>query len=445
MNTTAMHFVTGSVMPQVRERSVPALVLLISVCTVMVALLYPVRALTESLRPYPIPLLISLIVCVCLLAAYCRRRGGSWNGGLAVLLLFSFLSTLLLWALPDLLESALPEYTGFGENKIETYRAVSSTGILLAVAIPLAATALYQLMGATPRAHDTSRYGIVAIPILLAFSIYCLLIWQILSGGISNWDWSIIIDSYRSFPAPGQPGLKNHILGTLLLMGLTTAISLPLGVGAGLYIGEYGGRMAGLVKFSVSALRAISVFILGLAALSLVNASVGTTFAGVLQGAEHIGAGGTYIAASILLSFLVIPVIARCTDQGCRSLPQELREASVGLGASPGYTLTRLILPWSLPNIVTGLLIGCAEVAGSVAVIIFIAATGTGGVSPTDQVTSLGFVIFDSLFGREGLHSGVMGPYKLTAAALLLVMTLGLSLSAVAIKRRFGARFRIGT
>ncbi len=445
VNEVGRQATSNRLMQWMRDNGVPALVMLASVSAVFVALLHPIRALTESLNPCCVPLLGSLAVCAGLLLAYGQRKEGSWDKGLALLLIVSFLSTLLLWALPDLLEGSLPEYTGYGENKIETYQAIVPTLLLLLSAVPLAASASYHLMGATPRAHDISRYGIVVLPIIVAFFIYGLLIWQVLSKGVSNWDWSVIVDDYRSFPAPGQPGLRNHILGTLLLMGLTSAISLPLGIGAGLYVGEYGGRLSGLVRFSINALRAISVFILGLAALSLVNSSVDSAFAGILQGAQHTGPGGTYLTASIFLSFLVIPVIARCTEQGCHSLPRELREASVSLGVSPGYTLTRLILPWSLPNVVTGLLIGCAEVAGCTAVIMFIAGAGIYGVGPADQVTTLDFVVFDAFFGKEGVHSGTMGPYQAIAAVLLLIITLGLSLVAVALKRRFGARFRSGS
>ena len=230
------------------------------------------------------------------------------------------------------------------------------------------------------------------------------------------------------------------------MMGLTSAISLPLGIGVGLYVGEYGGRISGLVRFSVTSMRAISVFILGLAALGLVISSSGTAFAPVIQGVGSlIGRGGTYLTASIFLSFLVIPVVARCTEQGCRSLPPELREASISLGVTPGYTLTRLILPWSLPNIITGLLIGCAEVAGAVGVIMFIAGTGDYGVGPTRQVTSLDYLIFDEFFNRAGVHGIIMAPYQMMAAVLLLIIALGLSLAAVALKRRFGARFRSGS
>jgi phosphate transport system permease protein len=98
---------------------------------------------------------------------------------------------------------------------------------------------------------------------------------------------------------------------------------------------------------------------------------------------------GSYFTAAIILSLLVIPVIFRSTEEGIRSLPPEIRDGSMALGAPEGYTLTRIILPWSLPNILTGLLIGCAEVAGSVAVIMFIAGTGENGVSPLGEVTPL--------------------------------------------------------
>jgi ABC-type phosphate transport system permease subunit len=196
-----------------------------------------------------------------------------------------------------------------------------------------------------------------------------------------------------------------------------------------------------------TALRAISVLILGITALTISTASKGTILSDIFAGYFVTPAGykqttnGTYVTAAIVMSMLVIPIIARATEEGCRSLPKEIREGSIGLGATEGFTLTHLIVPWSLPNIVTGFLLAAAESAGSVAVLLFIAGTGETGVGPLNQVTSLAYLIFGSEYGHGAFKSS-MGPYQFSAGVLLLVITMGLSASGLILKRRLMRRFR---
>ncbi len=135
----------------------------------------------------------------------------------------------------------LPEYLyGSQINGINHHSLISSL-LLLSVSIPAACFSLFYLLGATPRAYDLSRYPIILFPILLALAAYGLIIWKIAAEGAPNLTWDVI--SSPLSVADDQPGMLNHILGTLLLMVITSVIALPVGVGAGVYASEYGGRM----------------------------------------------------------------------------------------------------------------------------------------------------------------------------------------------------------
>jgi phosphate transport system permease protein len=160
-------------------------------------------------------------------------------------------------------------------------------------------------------------------------------------------------------------------------------------------------------------------------------------------GDMRISQGGSFITASLVLAFLVIPVIARTTEEGCRSLPPDLKEGSLALGASESYTLRRVVLPWALPNIVTGLILSCAEAAGSVTVIMLIAGRGQYGAGPAQQTTSLAHFIYDSQFGNLGFQR-IMKPYQASAAVLLLLLTMGLGMAALLVKRWLVRRYRGG-
>jgi ABC-type phosphate transport system permease subunit len=244
--------------------------------------------------------------------------------------------------------------------------------------------------------------------------------------------------------------MRNQLLGTLLLVGMTAAIALPIGVGAGAYMAEYDGWTSMVIRFCTLVLRAISVFILGVTAFTLADWSAqyapGDARSDLLRGFYLDDAGfkiaghGSYVTAAIVLSMLVIPVISRATEEGFRSVPREIREGSVALGATDGHGFTRILLPWAFPNIITGLLLGCAEATGSVAVILFIAGTGEFGVGPLRDVTSLSFLVYYADRGPKTFLES-MGEYRYASALLLIIITFTFSVAALLLKRQFGKRY----
>ena len=130
--------------------------------------------------------------------------------------------------------------------------------------------------------------------------------------------------------------------------------------------------------------------ILALTALSMIsfvnNSLQGTFFNRIIDGFGYYANGvlltgrSSFLVASVFISLLVIPIIARATEEGLNSLPKDIAEGSLAVGASPEHTLTHISIPWSLPNIITGLVLGCAEAAGALTIIFLIAGTGELGV-----------------------------------------------------------------
>lgn len=423
-----------------KEKTVPALTLALSALGILLGCL---SLLLNTLEAFPIPLLglLSFSLLCLLLQAY--RLNKLWERRLMILCSFSIISAILLRALPEFL-------FGFEINAI-IHRSLISAFLLLAIAVPSACFSLYHLLGATPKAHDLSRYPLIILPVFLILAVYGLLIHFIIERGAPNLNWEIISVPWIGWDRIAeeyvdQPGMRNHILGTLLLIALTSLIALPIGVAAGVLMSN-DEKLAAVVRFSTTSLRAISVLVLGVTALSLVGYSEGTFLEGIFHGYYYDVHGlrrltdGSFLTAAIFLSLLVIPVIARATEQGIRSLPSNLREGSLALGASEGYTLKRIILPWALPNTVTGFLLGCAEAAGSVAVIMFMAGRGEFGVSPLSEVTSLAYFIFD-VPHCPGTFGDLMRPYQFSAALLLLVITTGLGIAGLILKQRFAQRYR---
>lgn len=425
----------------------------------MMAILGVMSMVKNTLEAYPVPLLgiTCFLLQVLLIAVY--RQHHKWDRSLILLAMLTFVALLVLYLLPRYV-------TGFQFNAV-IHRSLFSGIFLLGLSLPVMSVSLFYLLGATPQAEDISRYPLILIPVITGIGIYLFLIYKLVEMGLPNLTWKLITTPYCNYDYPvkimiagdwpkwstdvcRQVGILNHVKGTGLLMLLTSLISLPIGVGAGIYLSEYSrGWFGHAARFMITSLRAISLLILGLAAASLVYYTSNTPLAPVFHGMffngweMQVADGGSYLTASLVLSLLVIPVIARATEEGCRSLPQDLREGSLALGASEEITLWRIVLPWSLPNIITALLIGCAEVAGSVAVILFISGRGDYGVGVFRQVTSLAFLIFDIRKGNRALVEALQ-PFQYSAGVLLLMITMGLGIASMLTKRWMTKAFRGG-
>jgi len=225
-------------------------------------------------------------------------------------------------------------------------------------------------------------------------------------------------------------------------------------MGVGIFVHQYAGpRLGGVIRFSTTALRAISGIILALTAVSLIsvfNSLHSTLLHYLVDGFGYYGAGtlstgrSSYLFASLFISLLIIPIIARATEEGLNSLPRDIMEGSLAIGASEEHTLTHISLPWSLPNILTGLVLGCAEAAGALSIIFLMAGTGQLGVNPLSETTSLAYFIFDTRFGTpmgDALPSSLIA-YEYTAAFILLIITVGLTVMALIMKNKLAKRYK---
>lgn len=411
----------------------------------------------NSLDIFPIPLLAFLSFYLITLFFYCRYYKKVWDWKFLILFSVSAIFAIIL--------KITPEYSyGFHISGL-IHRSFFSAIFLLAAAIPAFCCILYYFLGATPNANDLSHYPIIIIPIVLILTAFFIILWHLFELGFPNLNWHIIITPYlwQSWSTEvwntgwpqwiphfiHQAGIRNYVLGTLLLIILTSIISLPIGMAVGIYITEYSkGWLANIIKFSCSSLRSISVFILGLTAISLVTLTRNSIFAAVFagyfydrNGNFHISSG-SFITAAIIISMLVIPVIARATEEGIRSTPKEIKEGSLALGTSQFYTLNHILIPWSLPNIVTGVLLGCAEAAGSLATIWFICGTGEQGLTPFSPPTSLSYFIYLCLGDVNVGFKNTEQYYQYSAALILILITIGLSIAVLLLRRRLNKRLK---
>ncbi|PLS86182.1 MAG: phosphate ABC transporter, permease protein PstA [Actinobacteria bacterium] len=172
--------------------------------------------------------------------------------------------------------------------------------------------------------------------------------------GLGAWDAEFFTGLPQLFGDGG--GVRNGIVGTLVIVGLATLMGVPIGVMAGIYLAEYGNNRFGtVVRFLADTMTGIPSIVVGIFAFGLIVVNTG---------------GFSAFAGSVALALLMIPVITRTTEEIIRLVPDSIREASLGLGVSRWKTILRVVVPTALSGIVTGVLLAVARVAGETAPLI---------------------------------------------------------------------------
>jgi phosphate transport system permease protein len=396
------------------------------------------------------PLLLLLAVAEGVAAAVLRVRTGVLDRPAVVIAVASLVAAIVVALLPTWIY-------GFEVNGI-IHRTVVSGPLLLLLGGAGTVLSTRRLFAMSPSGQDLALVPVFLVPLLLGVLGFAFVLGRIVASGLSTFDISMLTTAWGPIPGTSDYaiGYLNNILGTFLLLALTLLFAVLPGVGAGVFMSEYPGRMARVINFCATMLRAIAVFILGAAAVGVVRMADifdSDSFLSLLirggwdDGTRIQAQKGSFVLAAVFLALLVMPVIARLTEEGLRSAPREMREGSVALGATDGYGLRRILLPWAAPNILTALILAGAEAAGSLAVIWFIAGTGEHGIGLFANVTDMDFAVFAAQYGQReyALNANPefqMIQYQDTAALLLLVLTVGLTVIALLLRRRFAARYR---
>ena len=167
-------------------------------------------------------------------------------------------------------------------------------------------------------------------------------------------------------PAPGLSGggIGNAILGSILVTVIAALIAIPVGVGGGIYVAEYsrGGTFAQFIRFGTNVMSGVPSIIAGVFVYSTI---VATRF--------FFGNSYSAFAGGIALSVLMLPTVIKTTDEGLKLVPDDLRRAALGVGASQFVTIIRITLPSAFTPIATGVVLSIARAAGETAPLIFTA------------------------------------------------------------------------
>lgn len=194
---------------------------------------------------------------------------------------------------------------------------------------------------------------------VLGLVVLLWILWVLFSNGIAGLDANVFT---ADTPAPGSEGggLRNALLGSLMIVGLSVLVSTPVGILAGIYLTEYGdnSKVAEFTRFVTDIMLSAPSIVLGLFVYAIAVASVGH-FSGY--------------AGSLALSLIAIPVVVRTTENMLRLVPGSLREAAFALGAPRWKVSLMVTLRAAKSGVITGLLLAVARISGETAPLLFTA------------------------------------------------------------------------
>jgi phosphate transport system permease protein len=254
---------------------------------------------------------------------------------------------------------------------------------------------------------DRGMAAVCAVCFVAAFIPLISVLWLVISKGAAGLSWAFFTELPKPVGEEGG-GIGNALVGTLYMVGLACLIGLPLGVGAGVYLAEKGdGTVGNTVRFMAEVLSGVPSIVLGIVAYALVVIPMG-----------HFSA----LAGSVALAILMIPTLARATEELVRLVPGSLREASLALGVPNWKTSIRVVLRTAMGGIVTACLLSVARAAGETAPLLFTALNNQyWNVNPGAPTASLTVQIYNyAISPYDDWHA------KAWTAALVLLIVVGL-------------------
>jgi len=274
--------------------------------------------------------------------------------------------------------------------------------------------------------------------LMIAILTFMALFSHMLIDGLPRLAW----DFFTSFPSrrPGSAGILSAWVGTTLVMLVTAAAAVPLGIGAGIYLEEYAAKniITEIIEINVTNLAGVPSIVYGLLALGLF--------------VYQFNFGNSILSAGLTLALLILPIIIVATRESLRAVPKAIREAAYGLGATRWEVTKDHVFPYSTGGILTGLILGLSRAIGETAPIITIGALSFIAFLPPSPVTAeFPFLNFEwlksgftampiQMFNWVSRPDPKFQANAAAAGAILLVMTLLMNGVAIWIRYRFRKR-----
>ena len=276
-------------------------------------------------------------------------------------------------------------------------------------------------MNRTSRRSYTSFAWLGVMYLLTAFALIPLglVLWFTVAKGLPP---ALHIEFYTNVFRPvGVPGagIKQAIVGTLMLVGMASVMAIPAGILGGIYLAEYGlARWAGWVRLASDVL------------VGTPSIAVGLFVYAILVAPLHHFSG---VSGSVALAVLMLPIVVRTTEGSVALIPSGLRESGLALGLPRWRVSLQLILPAAAPGVITGALLSVARASGETAPLLFTAfGNQLLSLDPTHAIQALPLTVYQyALTPYKSLQDQAWG-----AALVLVVMVLGINLVSRWVLRR---------
>ncbi|MDX9974999.1 MAG: phosphate ABC transporter permease PstA [FCB group bacterium] len=264
-------------------------------------------------------------------------------------------------------------------------------------------------------------YAMVAVVGYILFDI----VWN----GLPALSWDFLSSAPRRSGAEG--GIFPAIIGTLWLVVGTIVVALPLGMATAVYLSEYAhrGRFPRAIYLAIVTLAGVPSIVYGLFGLGLF----------VL----FLGFGVSILSGCLTLACMILPIIIVASEESLRAVPRSLREGSLALGATKWQTIRKNVLPYAVPGMLTGSILGIGRAAGETAPILFTVAAFYLPSLPRsvyDEAMALPYHLY--VLATQHPDAAAVRPQQYGTALVLLVLVLGLDLGAIVLRSRFRKKTR---
>ncbi|ANU23488.1 phosphate ABC transporter permease PstA [Planococcus donghaensis] len=274
-------------------------------------------------------------------------------------------------------------------------------------------------------ANNIFKYLFLAAT-LVALVALVILLYRIVSQGMGHLSIEFLTNFASRFPE--KAGIKAALVGSLWLMLVVAPTSIILGVGSAIYLEEYAkqNRITTFIRMNISNLAGVPSVVFGLLGLTIF--------------VRAMALGNSILAAGFTMSLLILPVIVVGAQEAIRSVPNELRDASFGMGATKWQTIVKIILPAAIPGILTGSILALSRAIGETAPLIVIGVPVIIQFLPVgvmDTFTALPMQIYD-------WSSRPQPEFQTVAAAgimVLMAVLLFMNSIAVIIRNKFDKRY----
>ena len=230
------------------------------------------------------------------------------------------------------------------------------------------------------RLSNWTALGLITLAALIVTVPLFLILGTVVFRGLGALNWAFLTQIPKPIGEEGG-GMGNAIVGSLLLLGFASLIGVPLGIGAGVFLAEYGrNKFGNVVRFTADALNGVPSVVIGMTAWAL-----------VVVPQKHF----SLLAGSVALGIMMIPVISRTTEEVLLLVPQSIREAALGLGILKWRTILSVVLRTASAGIVTSVMLAFARIAGESAPLMFTAfGNEFWNMNPDQPVASLPLQIY---------------------------------------------------